>query len=196
MINSNNFNDGSRPVLGDRPDRRATLGVISLSTAVDQPFSGILCSRWPGRCSGSALELPPRLDLHRHQRRDVRRLHLAVRRSWAPPSRHRDAVLGVPIIDRSIIVRRLLRGRSPFSPDRGHIHHRLLDLGLSHAQTVLVIYGICIALAVLAVLPSGTGKIYAFMGLVVLSGLVLFLLNRAETARALEADTYDGPPTA
>jgi len=101
MINSIYFIDGSRPVLGDRPDRRATLGVISLSTAVEQPFIGILCSRWPGRCSGSALELPPRLDLHRHQRRDVRRLHLAVRRSWAPPSRHRAAVLGVPIIDRS-----------------------------------------------------------------------------------------------
>ena len=48
-------------------------------------------------------------------------------------------VLGVPIIDTFwIIVRRVSQGRSPFSPDRTHIHHRLLDLGLSHRQTVLV----------------------------------------------------------
>ena len=41
-------------------------------------------------------------------------------------------VLGVPIIDTFwIIVRRLATGHSPFTPDRGHIHHRLLDLGLS-----------------------------------------------------------------
>ena len=50
-------------------------------------------------------------------------------------------VLGVPIIDAFwIIVRRLAQGRSPFSPDRGHLHHRLLDVGLSHRQTVLLIY--------------------------------------------------------
>ena len=104
-------------------------------------------------------------------------------------------VLGVPIIDTFwIIVRRLATGRSPFTPDRGHIHHRLLDLGLSHSQTVLVIYGLCIVLAVLSFVLSGTGQLYAFLGLGVVFGLVLFLLTRTETADALEADTYDEPP--
>ena len=80
-------------------------------------------------------------------------------------------VLGVPIIDTFwIIVRRLSTGRSPFTPDRGHIHHRLLDLGLSHGQTVLVIYGICVLLAVLTFVLSGTGQLYAFLGLGVPSG--------------------------
>ena len=66
-------------------------------------------------------------------------------------------VLGVPIIDTFwIIVRRLSQGRSPFSPDRAHIHHRLLDLGLSHRQTVLAIYGICLILAVLS--PAAVGQ--------------------------------------
>ena len=47
-------------------------------------------------------------------------------------------VLGVPIIDTFwIIIRRMSQGRSPFSADRGHLHHRLLDLGLSHRQAVL-----------------------------------------------------------
>lgn len=46
---------------------------------------------------------------------------------------------GVPVIDTlTTIVRRLLSGRSPFSPDRGHVHHRLLDKGLSQA-TVLAL---------------------------------------------------------
>ena len=107
-------------------------------------------------------------------------------------------VLGVPIIDTFwIIVRRLGTGRSPFTPDRGHIHHRLLDLGLSHSQTVLVIYAICIVLAVLTFVLSGTGQLYAFLGLAVVFGLALFLLTRGETGDALEAETYepDPPPT-
>ena len=50
-------------------------------------------------------------------------------------------VLAVPIIDTFwVIVGRVSSGRSPFSPDRGHIHHRLLDVGLSHRTTVLLIY--------------------------------------------------------
>jgi UDP-GlcNAc:undecaprenyl-phosphate GlcNAc-1-phosphate transferase len=88
-------------------------------------------------------------------------------------------VLGVPIIDAFwIIVRRLAAGRSPFSPDRGHIHHRLLDLGLSHEGTVVLIYAVCILLAVLSLSLSIQGQLYAFLGLVVLFGLVLLAIER------------------
>ena len=88
-------------------------------------------------------------------------------------------VLGVPIIDAFwIIVRRLAARRSPFAPDRGHIHHRLLDLGLSHRASVLVIYGVCVLLALLSLGLSGTGQTYAFMGLVMVFGLALLLLER------------------
>ena len=101
-------------------------------------------------------------------------------------------VLGVPIIDTFwIIVRRLRTGRSPFSPDRGHIHHRLLDLGLSHMQTVLLIYGICASLAALSLVLSGRSQLYAFGGMIFVFGLGLFALTRGETHDALEADTYD-----
>ena len=94
-------------------------------------------------------------------------------------------VLGVPIIDTFyIIVRRLSRGRSPFSPDRGHIHHRLLDLGLSHTQTVLLIYAICIGLGILSLVLSGTGQLYAFLGVFVGFGLVILLLDRVVENRA------------
>ena len=103
-------------------------------------------------------------------------------------------VLGVPIIDTFwIIVRRLSQGRSPFSPDRGHIHHRLLDMGLSHRQTVLAIYGICLVLAVLSLLLSGATQLYAFVGVFIAFGLVLFLPTRGDFGPPdeLEAESYE-----
>ena len=104
-------------------------------------------------------------------------------------------VLGVPIIDTFyIIVRRVSRGRSPFSADRGHIHHRLLDLGLSHTQTVLVIYAICIGLGVLSLVLSGSGQLYAFLGAFLAFGLVILLLDRVVEDRADEAPTDGGEP--
>lgn len=102
-------------------------------------------------------------------------------------------VLGVPIIDTFyIIVRRLSRGRSPFSPDRGHIHHRLLDLGLSHTQTVLLIYAICIGLGILSLVLSGTGQLYAFLGVFVGFGLVILLLDRVVENRASDDEAPGG----
>jgi UDP-GlcNAc:undecaprenyl-phosphate/decaprenyl-phosphate GlcNAc-1-phosphate transferase len=105
-------------------------------------------------------------------------------------------VLGVPIMDTFwIIVRRTAARRSPFAPDRGHIHHRLLDLGLSHRNTVLVIYGVCITLAILSLVLSVNGQMYAFLGLIVLFGLALFLIERlgggaVAIQESLDADSY------
>ena len=101
-------------------------------------------------------------------------------------------ILGVPIIDTFwIITRRLLSGHSPFTPDRGHIHHRLLDLGLSHRGVVLLIYGITALLAVVSLLlAGGSGPIYAFVAIVVASGIVLLLLTFRGPDEALEASSY------
>ncbi len=49
--------------------------------------------------------------------------------------------LGIPIFDTFFsIVRRTAQGKSPFEADRGHLHHRILDLGFSHKRTVLFLY--------------------------------------------------------
>jgi UDP-GlcNAc:undecaprenyl-phosphate GlcNAc-1-phosphate transferase len=99
-------------------------------------------------------------------------------------------VLGVPIIDTFyIIVRRLSRGRSPFAADRGHIHHRLLDLGLTHTQTVLLIYAICAGLGTLSLLLSGSGQLYAFLGAFLAFGIVILLIDRVVDNR----DQDEGP---
>ena len=62
---------------------------------------------------------------------------------------------------------------------------------------MLVIYGICLALAVLSLLLSGVTQLYAFLGVFVAFGLVLFLPTRGDFDRPdeLEADAYEtGPP--
>ncbi|MEW5855290.1 MAG: MraY family glycosyltransferase [Myxococcota bacterium] len=56
--------------------------------------------------------------------------------------------LGLPLADTALAMfRRALRGRSMFQADREHIHHKLLDLGLTQRQAVLVLYGACMVLA-------------------------------------------------
>lgn len=50
-------------------------------------------------------------------------------------------LLGVPIVDTTIVMfRRLKQGRSPFAPDKSHIHHQLLAFGMAHYEAVAVIY--------------------------------------------------------
>ena len=101
-------------------------------------------------------------------------------------------VLGVPIIDTFWnIVRRLATGTSPFTPDRGHVHHRLMDLGLSQTKAVLVIYAISLALAVLSFVLSGAGQLYGFLGVVVASGFLLLILTRRSLVmNDLESSSY------
>jgi UDP-GlcNAc:undecaprenyl-phosphate GlcNAc-1-phosphate transferase len=60
--------------------------------------------------------------------------------------------LGIPITDTLLaMVRRVVERRSIFSPDRGHIHHKLLDLGLTHRRAVLIIHAMSIVLTLAAI---------------------------------------------
>ena len=64
--------------------------------------------------------------------------------------------LALPLADTTFaFFRRILRGQSPFHPDRGHLHHRLLDMGLSQKQAVALMYGISAVLGLSAVLMAG-----------------------------------------
>ena len=60
-------------------------------------------------------------------------------------------LLAIPILDTlSVMVQRIGEGRSPFSPDKNHIHHKLLALGFDHHEAVMVIYSVQAALFVAA----------------------------------------------
>ncbi len=69
-------------------------------------------------------------------------------------------ILAVPIFDMSaVILLRLRQGKSPFSADKRHLHHRLLNAGLSHRWAVLFIYSLTLWMGSLAMaivgIPSG-----------------------------------------
>jgi UDP-GlcNAc:undecaprenyl-phosphate/decaprenyl-phosphate GlcNAc-1-phosphate transferase len=75
--------------------------------------------------------------------------------------------VSIPLIDVVLsILRRFLRNRPIFQADRGHIHHRLLDRGLSPKKAVLTIYGVCGVVAVLSLLASALHN--QFSGLIVI----------------------------
>jgi UDP-GlcNAc:undecaprenyl-phosphate GlcNAc-1-phosphate transferase len=60
-------------------------------------------------------------------------------------------ILGLPVLDTlTVIVIRLREGRSPFSPDRNHIHHQIMALGFRHNEAVAIIYLLQILLLALA----------------------------------------------
>lgn len=60
--------------------------------------------------------------------------------------------LGMPIVDTAfVIVRRVMNGKSPMSPDKTHLHHRLIEMGLSQVAVVLIIYALCAVCAVISV---------------------------------------------
>jgi UDP-GlcNAc:undecaprenyl-phosphate GlcNAc-1-phosphate transferase len=61
-------------------------------------------------------------------------------------------ILAVPIVDMtSSVFRRMRRGKHPFSADREHIHHRLMDLGLGTWSILAIVYGTCIFLGIAGV---------------------------------------------
>ena len=62
-------------------------------------------------------------------------------------------ILGIPILDTLFaIIRRMLKKQPIFLPDKSHIHHQLLNLGLSHRNTVLAIYGMNILFATASII--------------------------------------------
>jgi UDP-GlcNAc:undecaprenyl-phosphate GlcNAc-1-phosphate transferase len=193
MLNSVNFIDGLDGLLaGVALIAVSTLGIISLVNDPIQPVVAVMSAL----LAGSLLGFLP-YNFHPARVFIGTAGVFAVGYALAVLSLMGTAkvalallVLGVPIIDTFwIIIRRLMAGRSPFSADRGHLHHRLLDLGLSHRQAVLVIYALGIILAVAGLLLSGRGQISVFLVVVIVGGVVLFLLTR-RAGQSLERSSY------
>jgi len=80
-------------------------------------------------------------------------------------------ILGLPIFDTVFaILRRLFTGQPIMKPDRGHLHHRLMDMGLTQKQTVLILYAISSILGFSAVLSIGSGYLKA--GILILTTIL------------------------
>ena len=92
------------------------------------------------------------------------------------------SLLGVPMYDAvSVAVRRLIAGRSPFSADRSHIHHRFLETGLSHDGAVLAVYLVHILFVGVGLFSVHGSDLYAALvlaGCLLLLELVVWLARR------------------
>jgi UDP-GlcNAc:undecaprenyl-phosphate GlcNAc-1-phosphate transferase len=102
-------------------------------------------------------------------------------------------LLGLPIIDTiTVMVRRVLSGHSPFSSDRNHIHHRLLDLKFAHHEAVIVVYCLQVGLFLLAYFLRFESDLLIVAVFTAFAGALLASLHwavraqwRAHTGRAL-----------
>ncbi|MER5793027.1 MraY family glycosyltransferase [Streptomyces sp. NPDC001980] len=106
-------------------------------------------------------------------------------------------IIAVPAADLVLaIVRRTWRGQSPFAADRGHLHHRLLEIGHSHSRAVLIMYfwSALIGFGALAY-SVNSASMWIVLGVVFLSsvGLALLLLPRFTPRAPLWAQAFVPP---
>jgi len=100
---------------------------------------------------------------------------------------------GLPILETSLsVIRRLISGRPVFTADREHIHHKLLQHGLTHRQVVILLYGVSAVFAMLSLLllwPTGNslGLVLAVLGVGIWIGVQhLGYLEFGELARVAQ----------
>ena len=96
-------------------------------------------------------------------------------------------LLALPLFDTSFaIIRRLIHGQSPMHPDRGHVHHRLIDMGLNQKQAVAILYCVSAVFGLSAVVLATSGGmkalllVLAFLATGLLAGFVLRSGRRPE----------------
>src|ERR671926_389888 len=96
------------------------------------------------------------------------------------------AILFIPFVDLVMaVIRRSLRGKSPFSPDKMHLHHRLLSIGHSHRRAVLVMYFWAALLSFGAVglsITGGRAELLIAIAVLLVVGVIVVLSPRARRA--------------
>lgn len=113
-------------------------------------------------------------------------------------------LLGLPIVDTlSVMLTRVRAGRSPFSADRNHLHHRLLALGFTHREAVSIIYLLQVGLVLFAYFLRFERDLEILLAFLVFAGITLYLLYRAsstgwrrrprEVTAGLSASAVNGP---
>ncbi len=91
------------------------------------------------------------------------------------------SIFALPLFDTMFaIIRRVIHGHSPFHPDRGHLHHKLIDMGFTQKESVTILYAICGLLGLVAVTFTdevfNTSK-YIKSFIIVVVAIAIFLLN-------------------
>jgi len=101
-------------------------------------------------------------------------------------------ILGLPIFDTAFaMIRRIAKGQSPMKPDRSHVHHRLIDMGLSQKQAVATLYVISAILGMSAVVLTTSGELKAmlfFVALCVVAGVAARVVFPKEVQEGLREE--------
>ncbi len=103
-------------------------------------------------------------------------------------------VLGLPLFDTLFaMTRRIVNGRPIGEPDRGHIHHRLVDMGLSHRMSVMVLYVISATLGLVSIALADKGILMAIVMVVL---IFVFIIGGARnlTEMSHEQDAHPDLP--
>ena len=103
-------------------------------------------------------------------------------------------ILGIPLLDVVFAVfRRCRQSRPIFQADREHLHHQLLDLGLSHRQAVLAIYGVSALLGVSAVILNLVTSDQAMVLLVILATATIVSAGKIGLLRSVRRTVGSAP---
>lgn len=91
-------------------------------------------------------------------------------------------ILIIPLFDTlRVFTRRILKGKSPFYPDKTHIHHLLLDIGCSHSQATIILSITNVAFIVLVYFLQGLGTLpllFLILGLALILTLIVEMIRR------------------
>ena len=107
-------------------------------------------------------------------------------------------LLGLPILDTlTVMSTRILAGKSPFTPDRNHLHHRLLAIGFTHREAVALVYLLQVGLVLLAYFMRFEADLLVVAVFCAFAVLVLgpLQLARASGWRLRRVDSHGNPRT-
>ena len=98
-------------------------------------------------------------------------------------------IMGLPLFDAMFaMIRRIAKGQSPMTADRGHLHHRLIDMGFSQKQSVLILYGISGILGITAVMLAEKGT---FMAISILLIVLVFIAIESTIGKTSKMKTEE-----
>ena len=173
----------------------AAIGLLSVSFSLDQAAAGLLAAALAGACLGFLRHNfnPARIFMGDGGSYFLGFALAAI--SIVGPAKGITGVslllplliLSLPLADMSaVIFGRVSQGRSPFYPDRRHLHHRLLRAGFSHRRTVLLIYAFTQWLAALALVVADAEMRFLWLALATAILIAVVVMARRHIQR--EAD--------
>jgi UDP-N-acetylmuramyl pentapeptide phosphotransferase/UDP-N-acetylglucosamine-1-phosphate transferase len=172
----------------------AAIGLLSVSFSLAQPAAGLLAAALAGACLGFLRHNfnPARIFMGDGGSYFLGFALAAI--SIVGPAKGLTGVslllplliLSLPLADMSaVIMGRLSEGRSPFYPDRRHLHHRLLRSGLSHSRTVVLIYAFTQWLGALALVLANAENRFLWLALATAVLIAAVVMSRRSVQQEL-----------